>query len=289
MADYCSEVKLESYDTFLIFTDSRFTKHDLKLAKKIKSLKKIFFFIRTKIDNDVRSEERKRSFNEEVMLNEIREECSQNLGDLVQNSRDIFLISNHYPAKWEFARLTQAILDVLPIRQRETLTLSLGILTSLSTDIVQKKVEILRGRIWKVTAASAAAALVPIPGLSITVDLTLLTNEISFYRSQLGLPEEGSAQFMKLFAHNQEEVRRFIIKTANQVSEFIASYCAESTVEDFSRFIPFIGQAIASGMSFGTTYYFLQRCLTEMEKTVFSVLDNVSLHDLDHEKLTSYR
>ena len=108
------------------------------------------------------------------------------------------MISNHNPAKWDFDRLCQAILDTLPIYQRESLTLSLSILTSLSTDILQRKVEILKNRIWKVAARSGVVAVFPVPGLSIAFDAMVIKDEISFYRSQLGIPEEGSERFARL-------------------------------------------------------------------------------------------
>ena len=104
---------------FLIFTVSRFTEYDLQLAREIKSMGKNFFFVRTKIDVDVQAEGRKRSFNEEALLQQIRADCSNNLGDLLSNQQDIFLISNHSPDKWDFERLTSAILEALPRCQRE--------------------------------------------------------------------------------------------------------------------------------------------------------------------------
>ena len=159
---YCEKVNLEKYHTFLIFTASRFTENDLELAKKVREIKKTFFFIRTKIDESVRAENRKRSFNEGAMLEKIRRNSVESLGDLLSNERDIFLISNHDPDKWDFARLTQAILDALTRYQRESLTLSLGnVIMRSSEDIFQRKVDVLRGRIWMVASASAAAALVP--------------------------------------------------------------------------------------------------------------------------------
>ncbi len=121
----------------------RFTQNDRLLADKVKSLGKSFFFIRTHIDVDYGSQKRKRTFNEEEMLKSIREDCFTNLKGSAGG--DVFLISNLYPAKWDFALLTQAILDVLPFRQRECLTLSLGVLTSLSTDMLKRKAELLRG------------------------------------------------------------------------------------------------------------------------------------------------
>ena len=123
---YIQKVQLEKYRTFLIFAHTRFTSNDLLLAWKIRSMKKSFFFIRTKIDVDVRAGSRLQSFNEKAMLMEIRRDCAENLGDLLSNEEDIFLISNHELDKWDFARLTQAILDVLTRYQRESLTLSLG-------------------------------------------------------------------------------------------------------------------------------------------------------------------
>ena len=79
------------------------------------------------------------------MLATIMDDCLENLEGLKDGDEVVFLISNHYPAKWDFARLTQAILDVLPFRQRECLTLSLGVLTSFSTDMLKRKTKLLRG------------------------------------------------------------------------------------------------------------------------------------------------
>jgi hypothetical protein len=89
----------------------------------MKLLNKSVFFIRTIIDNDRRSEKRKKSFNEQAMLQAIREECLEDLKGSEVGDNAVFLISNNHPAKWDFARLTQAIFDVV-YRQRECLTLS---------------------------------------------------------------------------------------------------------------------------------------------------------------------
>lgn len=53
---YCKKVPLEKYHAFLIFTKDRFTENDKQLARKIGSMNKSFFFIRTKIDENARAE-----------------------------------------------------------------------------------------------------------------------------------------------------------------------------------------------------------------------------------------
>jgi hypothetical protein len=118
------------------------------LAEKVKSLDKSFLFIRTHIDENYRSEKRKRGFNEIAMLNKIRQDCLKNLEGVSEEI--VFLISNRYPTEWDFNNLTQAILDILPFPLEGSLTLSLNLLTTFSKDLLKRKVEILRGNNYRV-------------------------------------------------------------------------------------------------------------------------------------------
>ena len=108
-------------------------------------MKRSFFFVRTKIDADAYSQKRKRNFDEDVMLRKIRSECLENLKMVGVKDNDVFLISNLEPAKWDFARLTGAILDGLPDRLKESLTFSLDLMTTQSKNILKRKADALRG------------------------------------------------------------------------------------------------------------------------------------------------
>ena len=140
---FCEKVGIEKYDTFLIICSGRFTENDLQLAKKVKSMGKSFFFVRTKIDNAVRSEKRKsKLYDENKTLKAIKKDCAKNLESFSFSEENIFLVSSHYPARWEFERLKQAILDQLPVRQKEALMLSLH---TVSKDILKEKITLLKG------------------------------------------------------------------------------------------------------------------------------------------------
>jgi hypothetical protein len=80
---------------------------------------------------------------------------------------------------------------------------------------------------------------------------------------------------------NQEKVRKFCVTSAVQLGSFLANYAAGSAVEEFARFIPFIGLAIAGGISFSSTYYFLHQCLNELEATAVSFLDEMTTKAVD--------
>ena len=288
LEQYCKNVPLDEYHTFLIFAKDRFTGDDLKLAEMIRSMGKKFFFIRARIDQDVENARRSRQhlFGKNATLDKIRKDLSQNLIErgLLVDEREFFLVSNHFPAEYQFDELTQAILAVLPQRQRESLILTIDNALILSKNTLKGKVEVLKSRIKYVATASAVAAVVPIPGASVAADIALIKREIDFYTTQLGLPDEGSNRFSLLSVNTQSEIKALstTLGTAMQIGGLVAAYSTESVVEEFARLIPFIGIALASSLSYGATYYFLSKWLEQLEKIALKVLKetlrNVSSH-----------
>ena len=139
---YCKNVPLDKYDTFLIFAKDRLTADDLKLAERIRSTGKKFFFIRARIDQDVENARRSKQhlFNKDATLDKIRKKLSQNLIErgLLEDEKEIFLVSNHFLAEYQFDELTQAILAILPQRQRESLTPTIDNALLLSRNTLKK-------------------------------------------------------------------------------------------------------------------------------------------------------
>ena len=129
------------------------------------------------------------------------------------------------------------------------------------------------GRIWKVAGASFAGAVIPIPGLSIMVDLNFLKNEVDLYKSQLGLPEEKSEDFRRMMTPELFEKCR---NSTVQIVQLMTAYGVSSAVEEVARYIPILGSAIAGSISYSSTYYFLQRYLNELESTALQFLDEVN-------------
>ena len=104
--------------------------------------------MRAKIDQDV-ANERRTGRTEQQTLNKIREDLKNNLRGLAAGDEIAFLISNRHPAKWDFPRLTQTILDILPQRQRESLTLSLDLSITYSKDLMKEKIKVFRRKFYK--------------------------------------------------------------------------------------------------------------------------------------------
>ena len=70
--------------------------------------------------------------------------------------------------------------------------------------------------------------------------------------------------------------QKFSFKSTMQIANAVAAYGACSGVEEVARYIPILGSALAGTISFSSTYYFLHRSLSELEKTAMDYLDEVT-------------
>ena len=132
-ADYAKNMEFKTYDAFVILSSVRFTEIDQNIAKEVQKLGKPFFFARTKMDNAIRDDQRKKkkNFNPASTADQIREDCLNKLGD--EHREKIFLISNLLEdeltkfssdlggIQFDNAALTTAMVDGLPEIQKQAL------------------------------------------------------------------------------------------------------------------------------------------------------------------------
>ena len=111
---YWRKLALEKFDRFLIFTLRAITQNDLDAIKKVKFINKPFILIRTHIDQDAESMMRKKKdqFKEEELLSTIRDDILKLTKPCPQEN--IFIINNYDPHKWDFFKLIEAIMSLMP-------------------------------------------------------------------------------------------------------------------------------------------------------------------------------
>ena len=83
--------------------------NNFELTKKVKSLGKLFFLVRTKIDVDLKAMTGKAAIDEKETLQKIRKSSMEKVKDLISNEEEIFLISNYDKNKWDFSRLKNVV------------------------------------------------------------------------------------------------------------------------------------------------------------------------------------
>ncbi|XP_073704209.1 interferon-inducible GTPase 5-like [Garra rufa] len=275
---YLKLVEFECYDFFIIIASDRFREYHIQLAKEITRMGKKFYFVRSKIDSNITAEKRKKSFNEKNMLDIIREDCENGLRKADIEDPVVFLISNFELGKYDFDLLQERMEQEFPQHKRRVLMLALP---NITLEINEKKKKALEENIGKVALLSALVATVPVPGLSVAVDVAIVKKEIETYYSTFGLDDPSLQQLCEISGKTIEEFKSLMkspmrggINPASILSLAGAASLdvAENTVEYVLSLIPILGSLVAGGMSYITVSTMLKRALNDIAEDAKNVL-----------------
>ena len=291
---YLDSINFERYDFFLILSDNRFSTNDVWLAREMAKRKKLFFFVRTKIDEAMENEKiiRGKDFSASAVLDKINKDCQNNFKAAQLSETHIFCISNYHREMWQFEELMEQIVVALPEMKRTALVLSIG---PVSKQVIEEKTRFLKGRIWKMASISAMAAagssIVPIPlvggTFAIAADITILIREIEFYLKQYGLDDVSlkqlsertntkvdyyikSLKFASSLVTKRQSIKAF---TIDLIKKEAIAQAEKRTFQEFARLVPIVGMAVAGGISFGTCFYFLMKTIQQFEADALAVVD----------------
>ncbi|XP_074548384.1 interferon-gamma-inducible GTPase 10-like [Halichoeres trimaculatus] len=284
-AEYLKKVGFERFDFFVIISSDRFRENDVKLAKEIKRMKKKFYFVRSKIDNNIRDERRCQGgqLSPEWALTKIRKNCIKGLQEQGFRSPKVFLVSSFDLHLYDFSLLEQTLERKLPELKREAFLLAMP---NFSMEMIEKKKAAFKSRIHYFATLSAAIAGVPVPGLSIAADLGMLVGVVTQYVFGLGLDISSLKRVANYTGVPLEELIKviasplaataitpaLIVKTLVQTARLPAILA----VEEGSRFIPILGIPISMALSFTLTYRSLNISLDMLAEDAQNVLKAAS-------------
>ncbi|XP_067903989.1 interferon-inducible GTPase 5-like isoform X2 [Heterodontus francisci] len=275
---YLREMNLKRYDFFIITSGCRFTENDVKLAKEMKRLKKNFYFVRSKIDNDLDSMRKEGiKFNEEEELRKIRNDCVSKLEKAGIPSPTVFLISSFDLNLYDFNLLKKALEDDLPNIKKSIFILALP---NLNLEIVEKKKKELKKRVWMFATLSGVLGAVPVPGVSLACDMAILIGGIINFRKCLSL-DDASLQRLANMAGKPVEDLKAVVKTPllGEITPDVinrlqwgAAAVIISALELALDIIPVIGSIFGAGSSFLMTYKLLSGALDDLTENAQRVV-----------------
>ncbi|XP_015284163.1 PREDICTED: interferon-inducible GTPase 5-like, partial [Gekko japonicus] len=267
---YLEAVNFSRYDFFIILASERFKENHIRLAQAIVGAGKRFYFVRTKVDNDLESmARRKNPPTEEEVLEEIRDDCREKLAKAGLGDAKVFLLSSFEINKFDFQTFEDTLEQELPSHKRHAFLLSLP---NISLAIIEKKRQLLHQEVWKVALVSCLVAAVPLPGLAFTCDVSILLRKLSTYRQDFGLDAASLTRLAERSGKPLEalraEVRSTLGRTINR--DVVVGLLGKATgtglmvAEFLLHRIPIYGALAAGGMSFHSTYSMLSHCLEEL-------------------------
>lgn len=286
--EYTSKVPLEKYDFFILLSNNRFKDNDLYLAKEIQRLGKKLYFVRTRIDESLFTERNKRRgqpFDEGDYIRRVREIAKEKLMGTV-GDRPVFVLSGSIEnyTKWDFPKLIQTLIDDAPDLKREAI---IRTITANSREAIEKKVAVLKQRIFLVAIAAAAVGAVPIPFLPFTCNLGIITREVHDYMKDFGLDETS---LRKLAANHHMSLAEFQAKIfgnsellqsneasviAEVVQKTLAKTVAMNIGGECARVIPVVGQLLPSVTAYTTVTYTLETLLSEISTLSIQLVEEL--------------
>ncbi|XP_046538862.1 interferon-inducible GTPase 5 [Equus quagga] len=268
---YLKQVDFGRYDFFLLVSPRRCGAVETRLASEILRQGKKFYFVRTKVDEDLAATRTQRpsGFSEAAVLQEIREHCAERLRVAGVTDPRIFLVSNLSPVRYDFPLLVSTWEHDLPAHRRHAGLLSLP---DISLEALQKKKDMLQEQVLKTALVSGVIQALPVPGLAAAYDDALLIHSLRGYHRSFGLDDDSLAKLAEQVGKQAGDLRSVIRSPlANELSpETVLRLYSRSSdgamrvARAFEKGIPVFGTLVAGGISFGTVYTMLQGCLNEM-------------------------
>lgn len=273
--NYIKRMKFENYDVFIIITSERFKENDVSLAKAVLKKKKLYYFIRSKIDNDIYAEQLRSQLSEPQVLANIRWDCLKHLRDL--GNPKVFLISSFHLEKYDFSDLVETLRKDLPENKRLALIQSLPVY---STEVLSMKKKHFDKMIWLTAFAAGAVAINPLPGLSLACDFAILLNFFGKVHRTFGIDEESLQRLAQRVNKPVSEFRAAMTSqfrdgvTPGALAKFLSkpSVTVSATVQYVMSFFVGIGSLAAGGISVSTVYHLLNKGIKDMEEDAKAVL-----------------
>ncbi|KAL2078377.1 hypothetical protein ACEWY4_026062 [Coilia grayii] len=264
--EYIEKVNFNTYDIFLILTCTKPQTHDIILAKEIKKNKKNFYFIRTKVDQDVDAEKRKGK-TEKQTLSSIREALG---------SAHHFLVSSWELHKFDFNELIRVLEKDLPDNKRNALIQSLPVY---SMEILDKKYNTFKKAIWFSSFASGAVGAIPVLGVSAAFDLPMIACFLTSYYFSFGLDERSLTKLSERVnkpilanIHESKLIKALANRSMACLAIELSTFLALEGLEAALKVVPILGSVTGAVISFTTTLLVLRKGLDELYKAAKEVV-----------------
>lgn len=275
---YLQLVRFERYDFFIIVTSERFRENHAELARAVAAMGKRFYFVRSKVDQDLRASQERRPtlFQEAQVLQQIEADCSRQLKKEGLENPKVFLISSFHLHRFDFHRLQETLAEELEGHKRHTLLLSFPSVTAAA---VLKKKSSLRQHIWK--TALLACIISALPGHPFHLNVPVLVNTLKNYQQHFGLDDASletlAAAVSKPSCELKNQVRSTFVRdlSGDAVQGFLrqAAVCGQVMVTVLKSKVPIFNNLVAGAVSFVAAYYLLHTALDSFAEDAQRVLE----------------
>ncbi|KAL8219522.1 UNVERIFIED_CONTAM: hypothetical protein K2H54_026280 [Gekko kuhli] len=277
--DYLKIVHFSMYDFFIIVSSGCFTVNDAILALEIKKMNKRFYFVRTKVDQDMDNEKKKPNFNETQTLEQIRNYYRSKLMKEGIDNPKVFLISRWHLDMYDFPKLHETLANDLNYLKRPLL---IKAFPAVSREYLQKKKAEMEKLIWRKAHMSCKLRSRFWRAFSDHYGNDLLISTLKEICRAFGLDEDSLRNLAGRICKPAGMLKSAVRKTAmvsqidTKIVESLLTKCwrvgFRTVPERFCRSSPVLCPLVRGRSCFATTYFMLKGFLEDAMEDAKNVL-----------------
>ncbi len=248
---YLRDMKIQDLDCVIFVTADRFYEEDKFLIKEINKISVPIFLVRSKMDISV-SQAKKRNIEEAETLTKIFNNIRESVLDC--KYKGIYLTSSEYPTKYDLGKLLTDMSKNLSGIKKDKFFSAVSVS---SQDILDEKQKVAEKLVIGYSALAAANGLNPIPGLDISVDVSLLLKMTNDIANIFGLTKDNLKMLENLTGSSKMKLLtgkagQFLVKFGSKeaIMILLKRYVAAETTKVISKWIPFVGQALSASIGY---------------------------------------
>lgn len=235
---YFDEFDMEQFDLFLCVTSGKFHQADTEFFQQLKEIGKVCLFIVNKHDE---------LWEDDVTIEELEQRKQDDI--YKQVNQDVEVIFTSCRKNTGIDKLNKAIENSLDDAKCERYQRSAK---AYSLEFLDKKRKVCERHVALAASAAAANGINPIPGVDISVDVGIIVGLFKAIRDDYGLNDKELVSLT-------QSAGPIAMKTANYILEFatkqgvliiLKNYAIGETAKTITKYIPFVGQAIAAGIGY---------------------------------------
>lgn len=259
---YFDKFKIPTFDLFLCVFSGKFHQADTEFFQELQRIGKVCVFVRNKHDEIWED-----SKDIKDLENDILKDSKKQVND-----NNIEFVFTSCRKSTGFDKLQSLILDNLEPAKKERWARSAK---AYSLEFLNSKKEACQKYVYIASGVAAGNALNPIPGADIAVDLSILATLFTSIRSSYGLTNE-KMKAIEIAIPTIAPLANNVLKYATKegILILLKKYLGRQTLKQVSKYVPFVGQAIAATAGFGITMAAGISYLNDCHEIAEKILEN---------------
>jgi GTP-binding protein EngB required for normal cell division/uncharacterized protein (DUF697 family) len=258
---YFDRFKIDSFDIYLCVFSGKFHGADTRFFKELRSNGKVCLFVRNYHDT---------IWEDGKEINELEQDIRLDVEKQVETKEDVIFTSCR--TNYGIRHLSESIYANINTANKAKWAKSAK---AYSVEFLEEKKKSCETYVYTASGAAAINSINPIPGMDIGIDVSILLGLFASIRNAYGLTDEKLKSKEALIPALAPMINNIIKYGSKEgVIYLLKTFAGREILKSTSKYIPFVGQALAASIGYGITRSAGISYLDDCHKAAKSILEH---------------